>query len=119
MMPLVLSETMKQIRLAARFSAMILAVALSFKSPPVVAGHAARGLEVPAGGKGGFSLLQADGLGIAFTGAVERKDFKTTQFIDNAGIAAGDIDGDGWCDLFFCAMTGEHKNRSQSGRLEV
>ncbi len=109
MMPLVLPETMKQPRLVARLSALMLAAALPFTSNLVAAGHAVRRLEIPAGGRAGFSLLQADQAGVAFSGAVERKDFKTTQFIDNAGIAAGDVDGDGWCDLFFCAMTGEHK----------
>jgi hypothetical protein len=28
--------------------------------------------------------------------------------LDGSGVAAGDIDGDGWCDLYFCAIDGRN-----------
>ena len=109
MMPLVLPETMKSFRLLALLAALLLVALLAPLSPSAAAVEAVRKLPVPGAGSPGFSRLKPIDLGVAFPGAVERKDFETTQFIDNAGIAAGDVDGDGWCDLFFCAMIGEHK----------
>lgn len=73
------------------------------------AGFVERRLPAPTPGGPGFSRVSAEAIGVGFPGAIERKDFKTTQFLDNAGLAAGDVDGDGLCDLFFCAMTGSHR----------
>jgi hypothetical protein len=43
--------------------------------------------------------------GIAFTNFVsEEKGFENSMLIDGSGAAAGDIDGDGWCDVYFCGM---------------
>ncbi len=91
--------------------AFVLAAFCAWLAPTegLVSAPVARALPQIASTQGeGFTLLAPRETGVDFPGAVERKDFKTTQFIDNAGIAAGDVDGDGWCDLFFCAMTGRH-----------
>jgi len=66
-----------------------------------------RFLEVspPASGKSGFTLLPAGQTGIAFTNELPVARYRTNQILLNgSGIAAGDVDGDGWCDLYFCGI---------------
>lgn len=50
--------------------------------------------------------LDSQQTGISFQGSLARTAFSNTQFIDNSGVAAGDFDGDGRCDLFFCGGEG-------------
>ncbi|MBK1880033.1 VCBS repeat-containing protein [Pelagicoccus mobilis] len=54
----------------------------------------------------GFEQINAAQIGIDFQGSQPRTAFTSTQYLDNAGVAAGDFDGDGLCDLFFCG--GDH-----------
>ncbi len=62
-------------------------------------------LPVPPGGKTGFTLLPPAATGIHFTNALPEERFKTNQILLNgSGVAAGDVDGDGWCDLFLCRL---------------
>ncbi len=43
--------------------------------------------------------------GIAFTNLLPVTRYGTNQILLNgSGVAAGDVDGDGWCDVFFCGM---------------
>ena len=62
-------------------------------------------LPVPAVGKTGFTELPPAETGITFTNWLPEDKYLTNQILLNgSGIAAGDIDGDGWCDLFFCGI---------------
>lgn len=62
-------------------------------------------LAVPAGGKVGFSELGAQQTGIRFTNWLAAERYLTNQILLNgSGVAAGDVDEDGWCDLFFCGI---------------
>ena len=64
-------------------------------------------LVVPASGKVGFSLLRDSG--IAWTNVISDKDVaRHYNMVSGAGVAAGDFDGDGFCDLYFCNRTGEN-----------
>jgi enediyne biosynthesis protein E4 len=64
-------------------------------------------LNVPSGGKTGFTLLTPNVTGILWTNhlsvarATERQ-----NLMNGAGVAAGDFDADGWCDLYFCNKEG-------------
>ncbi len=70
-------------------------------------GYRAAKLEVPAGGKTGFTLLQADQTGIRWTNQLSMERVEQRQNLMNgAGLAAGDYDGDGLCDLYFCNKEG-------------
>jgi hypothetical protein len=60
----------------------------------------------PAGAnKVGFTTLNAAQTGIAFTNLISADRSLTNQiYLNGSGVAAGDVDGDGWCDLFFTAI---------------
>ncbi len=58
-------------------------------------------------GKVGFVTLDAQRTGVDFTNVVAFERHSANQILLNgSGVAAGDVDGDGWCDLFFCGLGG-------------
>jgi hypothetical protein len=68
-------------------------------------GHRRAQLSVPAAGKPGFSLLPSSSTGIGFTNVLPLARNLTNQVLLNgSGLAAGDVDGDGLCDLYFAAL---------------
>ncbi len=72
-------------------------------------GYRGAPLQIAPGGKSGFSLLPAGVTGIQFTNTLPESRHLTNQILLNgAGVAAGDIDGDGWCDLYFCRSDGSN-----------
>jgi hypothetical protein len=62
-------------------------------------------LAVPLSGKTGFTEMPAEQTGITFTNWLPAERYLTNQILLNgSGVAAGDVDGDGLCDLFFCGI---------------
>src|ERR1051325_2218323 len=58
----------------------------------------------------GFSLLSSSETGITFTNILGARQASQNQVLPNgSGVAAGDVDGDGNCDLYFCALEGSNK----------
>lgn len=69
------------------------------------AGHRSTPLTVPAGNRTGFTLLPPAVTGIGFANAIPEQRHLTNQILLNgSGVAAGDVDGDGWCDVFFAGL---------------
>src|SRR5437867_3250216 len=69
----------------------------------------------PAGtGTDGFTLLSPEQTGIFFTNSLSEQRTLASEILPSgAGVAAGDVDGDGWCDLYFCGpKTGNHLYRN-------
>lgn len=65
-------------------------------------------LAVPSNGRTFLQELQSSETGIAFRSDVpEERGAENSIRLAGTGVAAGDIDGDGWCDLFFCSMGGK------------
>ncbi|MEW6155793.1 MAG: VCBS repeat-containing protein [Verrucomicrobiota bacterium] len=56
-------------------------------------------------GRAGFTLLDPAGTGIRFTNVLSEAHWITNSMLLNgSGVAAGDIDGDGLTDLYFCNL---------------
>ncbi|HEY6226256.1 MAG TPA: CRTAC1 family protein, partial [Verrucomicrobiae bacterium] len=97
---------------------MIYPVRIILLSVAIVCAHAAAPLtwqsfnggraapvNLPTAGKSGFTLLPPAQTGITFSNVLSLERYTTNQiFLNGSGVAAGDIDGDGWCDLFFCGI---------------
>jgi enediyne biosynthesis protein E4 len=66
-------------------------------------------LKVPAQGKPGFTLLTPEQTGVAFTNDVDERAAAANRTLYNgSGAAAGDFDGDGLPDIFFCSLNGRN-----------
>lgn len=64
-------------------------------------------LPVPIAGRTGFTLLTNADLGIRFTNTVRLENaLANNNLLNGAGLAAGDFDNDGLCDLYFCNLNG-------------
>ena len=84
---------------------------------PAKAAPAVRPLPVPPDGRAGFTLLEGSATGVLFTNAFAQERHLTNQiFLNGSGVACGDVDGDGWTDLYFCALeTGNRLFRNLGG----
>ena len=72
-----------------------------------VQGHRVAELKVPSEGHAGFTLMPPEVTGIAFTNLVpETRSLTNHILLNGSGVAAGDVDGDGLCDIFFCGIGG-------------
>ena len=70
-------------------------------------GHRSAALRVPTVGRSGFELQSSESTGIRFTNHVaESRSLTNHILLNGSGVAAGDIDSDGWCDLYFCGLDG-------------
>ena len=66
-------------------------------------------LEVPTGGQAGFTLLPPEQTGIFFTNELDEwKGASNRVLYNGSGLAAGDVDGDGRSDLYFCSLQGRN-----------
>ena len=64
-------------------------------------------LPVPASGKTGFTLLPASVTGINFTNTLPLELALTNlNLLNGSGVALGDYDGDGLCDIYLCNLNG-------------
>src|SRR5438128_697568 len=62
-------------------------------------------LAVPRNGRSGFRLLNSSEGGILFTNVLTDDHSLTNRnLLSGSGVAAGDVDGDGLVDLYFCGL---------------
>ena len=67
-------------------------------------------LTVPARGRAGLTAMAPEDTGLRFTNSVSQEHYGTNQMLLNgSGLAAGDIDGDGRVDLYFCSLGGANR----------
>src|SRR5437763_136419 len=70
-------------------------------------GYRWRQLPVAGAGKTGFTLLAPSSTGILVTNRISVERYLTNSMLLNgSGVAAGDVDGDGLCDLYFGGLQG-------------
>lgn len=66
-------------------------------------------LNVRSSGKAGFTLINPSDCGVVWTNVISEENVaKHYNMVSGAGVAAGDYDGDGFCDLYFCNREGEN-----------
>ena len=66
-------------------------------------------LPVASSGRTGFTLQSPEASGVRFTNFLARDRHLTNQtYLNGSGVAAGDVDGDGWTELYFCALDGSN-----------
>jgi hypothetical protein len=64
-------------------------------------------LAVPQMGQAGFTLLNPEQTGISFSNRLSEAAVSTNRLLEiGSGVALGDIDGDGWVDIYFCRLEG-------------
>jgi enediyne biosynthesis protein E4 len=67
-------------------------------------------LLVPSQGKAGFTLMAPEQTGVLFTNVLTDARAAENQIrLNGAGVALGDVDGDGRCDIYLCGL--ENNNR--------
>ena len=69
-------------------------------------GYQSTPLKVPTKGGNGFIDMQSRWTGINFTNVVSNQTMKEHRTLMNAGLAAGDVNGDGLSDLYLCSVNG-------------
>ncbi len=68
-------------------------------------GFRARSLPLPASGRAGFTLLPPAQTGLSFTNVLSDAKAAENQIrLNGSGLVLGDVDGDGWCDLYLCGL---------------
>ena len=73
-------------------------------------GYRRAALPVPMQGRTGFTLLPPSTTGITFTNVLTDEKVAENQIrLNGSGVACGDVDGDGWCDLYFCGLENGNK----------
>jgi hypothetical protein len=97
------------IRALFRFALSVWFAAIAFAAAPLdwQNNRAGRGASVHllSTGRTGFTRLQPSQTGITFSNVLTFERYMTNQiFLNGSGVALGDADGDGWCDIFFCGI---------------
>ena len=65
---------------------------------------------LPREGKPGFARLPGPQTGITFSNAIAVDRYTTNQiYLNGSGVAAGDVDDDGHCDVFFSGLAGQSR----------
>jgi hypothetical protein len=70
-------------------------------------GHRRAPLPAPAAGQTGFTALPGSATGIRFTNQLSQARYlENANLLNGSGVALGDYDGDGRCDLYLCRLEG-------------
>jgi enediyne biosynthesis protein E4 len=78
-------------------------------APSRSAENAITQLTVPAPGKVGFTLADPETSGVHFVNFLpESRRMTNANLMNGSGAALGDVDGDGWCDIYLCSLAGSN-----------
>ena len=93
--------------LALLLGVLVTATPIVAQEPPA---YRAIPLALPKTGKTGFTLLPPSETGITFSNRLAlRRGLVNQNLMNGSGVAAGDIDGDGRVDLYFCGLDVENR----------
>ena len=69
------------------------------------ANHKWRPLDIPPGTRPGFTLLVPRQTGIRFSNKLDvEKSLQNQVYLNGSGVALGDVNGDGLCDIYLCGL---------------
>ena len=86
--------------------AAVVGAGLAWEGPP---GARFAPVSPPAGGKTGFTGLPPERTGIYFTNELADLTVAQNRITESgSGVALGDVDGDGLCDIYFCRLEGDN-----------
>src|SRR5688572_16720501 len=70
-------------------------------------GFRSASVTVQANSKTGFTLLAPVATGVTFSNHLSDASAAANRILENgSGVALGDVDGDGRCDIYFCRLGG-------------
>jgi len=97
-------------RRAIGFGSLCLGVlAISLFAADATSPHRVVPLAVPAQGRTGFTLIDPAQSGLRFTNQLsDALLVSDSSLMSGSGVALGDVDGDGWCDLYLCRLEGSN-----------
>ncbi|HEY6225763.1 MAG TPA: CRTAC1 family protein [Verrucomicrobiae bacterium] len=97
---------------------MLRAIVLLLSCAAAYAQSASRPLNPASKGPPGFKLAAPESTGIRFTNTLTEAQAAANRVLETgSGVAAGDFDGDGLVDLFFCSLSGDCKLYRNLGNL--
>jgi hypothetical protein len=102
-------------RAGCSYAAIIVSFSLCWKTTAALSwseGAGFRSVEVHPGSslKNGFTLMDPAVTGVAFTNVLQGDAYLTNAVAHNgSGVAIGDVDGDGWQDIYLCTLQGSNR----------
>lgn len=74
------------------------------------AGYRSAALPAFSSANPGFTLLPPSDTGLSFSNILSDAKAAENQIrLNGSGVACGDVDGDGWCDVYLCGLENENK----------
>ncbi len=82
------------------------------------AGYRWSNLTTGDGGEAGFNSENPSQTGINFSNNLTREDIaENRHYLNGSGVAIGDVNGDGWADIYFAGLSGPNKLYINEGAL--
>src|ERR1051325_3420946 len=104
--PLMRSEIVGSILVCCLFTSQAATNSLQWKQGP---GFRSAELTIGTNGHTGFTLLSPAQTGITFSNHVAESSIARNRIYEiGSGVALGDVDGDGWCVIYFCRSEGDN-----------